>query len=135
MIPEGLFIDCCCAEDFGNCFLDCRSITLIPEELFKYSPNIKDVSVCFGDCISLVSIPANIFDNNRRIQGLACLFVNCHNLVGESPYTIIDGVKYHLYERADAPDYFMRPADISRCFAGCSQLDDYNDIPDEWKQR
>ena len=135
MIPEGLFIDCCCAEDFGNCFSDCRSITLIPEELFKYSPNIKDVSFCFGDCISLVSIPANIFDNNRRIQGLACLFVNCHNLVGESPYTIIDGVKYHLYERADAPDYFMRPADISRCFAGCSQLDDYNGIPDEWKQR
>ena len=70
---------------------------------------------------------------NRYNILLACLFVNCHNLVGESPYTIIDGVKYHLYERADAPDYFMRPADISRCFAGCSQLDDYNDIPDEWK--
>lgn len=132
-VPSDLFKNCSQAESFSYCFSNCRSIHLIPEELFKYSPNIKDVSCCFENCVSLVSVPTNIFDNNRRIQDFRCVFYDCQNLVGESPYTIIDGVKYHLYERADAPDYFLRPSEVRGCFWECIKLEDYNYIPDEWK--
>lgn len=133
VIPKDLFADCLCAEDFSDCFYRCENLTSIPEDLFKNSPNIIDVSSCFYKCRSLKSIPSKIFDNNRRILHFGNTFAFCYALEGESPYSIINGVKYHLYERADAPDYFMRPADISYCFGGCSQLDDYSDIPDEWK--
>jgi hypothetical protein len=52
---------------------------------------------------------------------------------GESPYTEINGVKYHLYERASAPDYFVKPTLYLGCFYACNNLTDWDNIPSEWK--
>ena len=44
-------------------------------------------------------------------------FHSCHSVKGESPYTIIDGVKYHLYERHLNPDQFVTPTSYTDCFS------------------
>ena len=132
-IPDELFKDCICAEDFQKCFQGQINITTIPEQLFKNSSYLSSISSCFRDCTSIKQVPVSLFDNNRRIIYFDYAFANCNNLVGESPYTVIDNVKYHLYERENAPNYFLRPTTVNYCFENCSHLDDYSEIPDEWK--
>lgn len=86
----------------------------------------------FYDCFYLETIPVDIFDNNRKINDLRLAFHRCSSLSGESPYTVIDGVKYHLYERKNNPDQFVFPTSYSACFWGTS-FSDYDNIPDSWK--
>ena len=87
----------------------------------------------FNSCSNLINIPNNIFDNNRRVTSFYNTFYSCYNVVGESPYTIINGVKYHLYERSNNPDEFIKPTNFDNCFSGCSKLSDYQYIPNDWK--
>jgi hypothetical protein len=74
----------------------------------------------------------NLFDNNRKITNFyECFF--CCPCEGESPYTVIDGKKWHLYERVDNPDYFVAPVNFENCFEACYNFKDFDQIPDAWK--
>jgi len=53
----------------------------------------------FRDCGKLKSIPASMFDEAVKLKTLTSTFQGCASLEGESPYTVVDGVKYHLYDR------------------------------------
>mgnify|MGYP007132127645 FL=1 len=59
--------------------------------------------------------------------------LNCWNLTGESPYTMIDDQKVHLYERANYPKHFTTPTDFKYTFSSCTGLTDYAQIPSDWK--
>ena len=132
-IPDGLFYYCSNVTNFSGIFFGCSSLTSIPENLFANCPNVTDFSKVFGGCSSLTSIPVGIFNNNRLVTKFYSAFASCSSLKGESPYTIIDGVKYHLYERYKNFDHFIVPENYSFCFAGCFCFDDYDNIPSEWK--
>jgi hypothetical protein len=45
---------------------------------------------------------------------------------------VIDGKKWHLYERAGNPDHFVAPVNYENCFGGSSFID-MDQIPDSWK--
>ena len=60
--------------------------------------------------------------------------LNCWNLTGESPYTMIDGQKVHLYERVNYPDHFTEPTDFRVCFYDSTDMRDYIQAPDDWKE-
>ena len=45
-----------------------------------------------------------------------------------SPYTTIDGVKVHIYERSLHPDAFTAPKSFGTCFRGCTALTDWDAI-------
>ncbi len=60
--------------------------------------------------------------------------LNCWNLTGESPYTMIDGQKVHLYERANYPDHFTEPTVFWDCFYDSTDMRDYIQAPDDWKE-
>lgn len=47
---------------------------------------------------------------------------------GESPYTLVDGKKVHLYERNAYPDHFSAIPNYKSCFTDCTGLSDYNAI-------
>jgi hypothetical protein len=108
-------------------------LTTIPEKLFYYCPDANIFGYTFGECGALKSIPAGLFDNNRRITDFHGTFYDCSNVTSESPYTVIDGVKYHLYERQNNPDEFVNPLSFNGCFVGCSNLSDYSSMPNAWK--
>lgn len=130
-IPAGLFRNCSNVLSLSYAFA--RSvITEIPAEIFSGCPDVKDASYVFGWCSDLKSLPASLFDNNRKIVNFSKSFYRCNSLTGESPYTEIGGVRYHLYERHLLPETFDAPKETKQCFNGCKQLSDYAEIPTSW---
>ncbi len=143
-IPEGLFANNIAITSFEKTFAQCRSLKSIPADLFS-SIGTKTSSVtfsqCFAECSSLESVPTSLFDTVRRINYIDACFEGCTSLRGESPYMIIvaeDGTetKVHLYERTKGTDFPNVPSSSSAheaCFAGCTNLTDYNDMPSTWR--
>ena len=154
-IPGNMFEGCTNTQEFINTFDNCTALTEIPEELFSYSPDAKRFDGVFNGCSALVEIPAllfsncpdatsfhatfqgcsslteipvSLFDNNKKVTSFAWAFSSCYNITGESPYTIINGIKYHLYERHLNLDYFITPTNYYGCFQSCALMSDYQMI-------
>ena len=136
-IPENLFASNPAVTDFGSTFSNCSALATIPEKLFANCPKVTSFSRTFLACKTLKSVPAGLFDNNRKVTDFGSrfygLFHNCSALTGESPYTVIDGQKVHLYERANYPEHFTAPSNVHNTFRECYNLTDYNQIPSNWK--
>lgn len=132
-LPDNMFENCIKAEYFSSCFFGCSSLSVLPASLFADCSYATDFRYCFCSCTSLIDTPTSLFDNNRKVSSFEATFSNCPKYKGESPYTEINGVKYHLYERAFAPDYFVRPTSYFGCFYACNKLTDWDNIPSEWR--
>jgi len=132
MIPVGLFDYCTQAEDFELVFKNCTGLTVIPIGLFDNCKEAKSFTSAFQNCNNLTGIPTALFDNCKYIRNISLAFAGCTNLTGESPYTLIDGNKVHLYERRWISDGFTQPSG-SLCFSECSGLSDYANMPSTWK--
>jgi hypothetical protein len=101
--------------------------------LFANCPEVTSFHYTFYTCKNLTTIPAGIFDNNHKVNDFSAVFGCNYKVTGESPYTVINGVKVHLYERKNYTDEFVTPASFESAFGGCSKLTDYANIPTEWK--
>ena len=119
--------------NFSDVFLGCIKLTSVPANLFANHPNATSFSGAFFGCMSLKSIPAGLFDNNRMVTSFSSTFNGCTALTGESPYTMVNGKKVHLYERQNYPEHFTEPNLSSYTFTNCINLSDYTQIPNEWK--
>ena len=135
-IPAGFF-------DFGEnikmmitIFAGCEKLKEIPDGLFDKLPEITRFQSTFLNCTSLTSIPTALFDNCKKLNIIQYMFKGCTGLTGESPYTMVDGVKVHLYERNDHLDVFTKipPKDAKGTFAECTGLSDYATMPDKYKE-
>lgn len=133
-IPGGLFASNTKAVSFESVFSGCTSLGSVPEDLFSKNRIVTDFSGAFSGCTGLTAVPSGLFDNNRRVTDFTGTFRGCVNLEGESPYTVIDGTKYHLYERYKNTDQFVTPTGTNGCFYNCLKLSDYLPIPLDWKQ-
>ena len=131
-IPGNIFKECRHVQAYHYMFWYCTALETIPEGLFDDSPNVTDFKYTFSGCSSLKSVPVSLFDKQRGTTEFSCVFASC-KLTGESPYTIVNGVKVHLYERSDYPDYFVAPLSYSNAFHGCTLMSDYSSIPTSWK--
>jgi hypothetical protein len=114
-------------------FVGCASLKEIPAGLFSGHAKITDLSNTFKDCSGLKEIPTGLFDELVKVTNFTSTFSGCTNLTGESPYTVVNDAKVHLYERANNTSTFSKPSSYSSCFSGCTQLSDYEDIPTGWK--
>ena len=131
-IPQGLFDNCTQVRDFESTFDLCSKITTIPAGLFDNCTKVTSFYKTFYGCSSLTAIPQGLFDNCTQVTSFNSTFGGCSALTGESPYTLINGHKVHLYERKDYPDHFTAPTLTSYCFQNCTGLTDYNEIPATW---
>ena len=132
-IPDKLFYNNVNTVSFEYIFRNCTSLKTIPESLFENNIYTNYINYTFYGCTSLESVPVTIFDNCKDIIVSNSTFYGCSSLTGESPYTIIDGEKIHLYERINYLNYFSEIVSNRYCFTGCTNLTDYADIPDDWK--
>lgn len=132
-VPQGLFRNNVKANSFGSLFYGCRSLKQIPSGLFDSCPDVVTFSGTFFNCSSLKEVPATIFDNNRKVTIWSDTFAGCSSLTCESPYTIIEGRKVHLYERGDFPESFTTPTTMAGCFRGATGLSDFGSIPSSWR--
>ncbi len=133
-IPEGLFDYCTSATTFKSVFKNCKALEKIPDGLFDNCTGATSFESVFYGCISLTSIPENLFVNNKNVTSFSSTFYGCTSLTGESAYDLVDGVKVHLYERADhTSDGYVSPTTTTSCYNGCTGLTDYESIPSDWK--
>ncbi len=124
-IPENLFAKNTKMEKASGAFTYCYSLTSIPEKLFANNPSLMRLSYTFADCSSVTAMPVGLFDNNTVLEALRGTFRGCVSMAGESPYTMVDGKKVHLYERSEYPQKFSAPTDYEYCFEKCTGLSDY----------
>ncbi len=132
-IPSDVFQGCSSVTSFADTFVYCTSIESVPEGLFDDCPNVTSFYYTFWQCASLAEIPVSLFDKHRWIQRCQYLFSGCPKLQGESPYTMLNGNKVHLYERENYTDYFVVPVETLGCFGTCRKLTDYSSIPSTWR--
>lgn len=126
-LPENLFASCRLATDFFRTFWKCTSLKSIKEGIFAGCTEAIDFGQCFYTCTTLTTIPVSMFDDCKKATGFRFTFGKAP-LTGESPYTLHEGMKIHLYERADHTALFTAPAEYGRCFQECTSLSDYAQI-------
>lgn len=137
-VPSGLFDGMTKVTTMSSLFKDCTSLTSVSKALFKDQTLVTNVNGMFSGCTGLVSFPVDFFDEMVKITNVGNLFNGCVNITGESPYTVVNGKKIHIYERTNTAETGMSSiatATSSRkgCFAGCTGMTDYASIPDAWK--
>ena len=138
-IPEQLFANTPAITSFERTFASCTALEQIPGALFA-AIGTKTTSMtfteCFSGCTALTSLPAELFDTIGRISYIGGCFEGCSALTGESPYSVVDGVKVHLYEREKSERFPIIPSNDSAhsdCFAGCIKLSDFGKMPSSWR--
>ena len=132
-IPARLFDKCTQVTDFSCTFYECSALTTIPQGLFDKCAQVTNFCETFEGCSKLTAIPVGLFDNCTQVTNFSWTFYGCWALRGESPYTLINGQKVHLYERSNYPEHFSTPTSYDRCFNNCTDLTDYAQIPADWK--
>ena len=132
-IPTGLFDNCTEVTIFQYTFGGCSALTAIPTGLFDNCTEVTSFKDTFSGCSALTTIPTGLFDNCTKVTDFLYTLYECTALTGESPYTLINGQKVHLYERKDYPDHFTAPTSTSYCFQNCTGLTDYAQMPADWK--
>lgn len=132
-IPEDLFASMTKVTRLDGIFKGCTSLREIPEKLFANNTQVISMWEAFAGCKSLQRIPTGLFDSMRTLQAVRLLFKNCSSLTGESPYTLINGKKVHLYERKDYPNEFLEITSHTSAFNNCTNLTDYESIPSNWR--
>lgn len=116
-IPEGLFAGCPDVEDFSALFFGCSKLITVPEKLFDNCPVVKDFSGLF--CIGgLEAVPEGLFANCSDVENFASAFEYCQNIKGRVP----ELWRTHLHVK-----------EHSRCFAACTKVSNYEEIPSTWK--
>lgn len=110
------------SEALGN-----STLQTIAVDEFSNNKELVNVSSLFLNSSQLTNMPN--FKENKKITDFSHAFQNCTSLRGSTP---TDENGYKLWERAGKSGY---PETINGegCFRGCTQLDDYNEIPDNWK--
>ena len=99
----------------------------IPADEFSNNKELVNVSKVFLNSKELTNMPN--FLENKKITNFSQAFDGCSKLTGSTP---TDENGYKLWQRAGKEGY---PATINgeHCFRGCTQLDDYDEIPSNWK--
>ena len=133
-LPAHLCADGAGLRELQETFAGCTAMETIPGSLLSGCSGLERMVSVFAGCSSLTGIPSGLFDDCRAIKVAEGVFMNCSSLAGESPYTMIDGAKVHLYERNAYPVQFAAISSGYLCYFGCSGLSDYGSIPSAWKK-
>ena len=110
---------------FERAFAYCTSLTEIPEDLFSNCSQVKSFMLTFAYS-GLEKIPENLFVNCQNVKGFAQTFYCCTNLTGNA---------INLWQRVpngESNNYIGTP-NGNGCYAGCTNLNDYLNIPEYWR--
>lgn len=123
------FENCTSIKSVPDLFAKCEKLTDVTN-VFKGCTNIELAPRVFQNC-AVLNPPVNVFDDCKK----ACNFNKCYNnlpaATNESPYTVVNGQKIHLWERT--PELgFALPTQYDFCFTDSPNFADYANIPEAW---
>ena len=112
---------------FEGAFSGCSSLTSIPADLFANCSQVTNFGRTFSGCTNLATIPADLFANCTQVTNFNSTFNGCTNLTGEA---------IPLWERVEdgAENDYQGNPDGEGCYYGCTQLTNYDIIPEYWKK-
>ena len=125
----GAFQNCPLANTTTYCLAFCKRLTDVTD-IFKGCTNIKSASRVFQNC-AVLNPPVNVFDDCKKIYDFKEGLNNLPAATNESPYTVVNGQKVHLWERT-AELGFTVPQTYDHCFSDSPTFADYANIPEEW---
>lgn len=125
----GAFQNCPTLTSVVNLFTDCKSLTDVTN-VFKGCTNIKLALRVFRNC-AVLNPPVNVFDDCKKIYDFKEGLNNLPAATNESPYTVVNGQKVHLWERT-AELGFTVPQTYDHCFSDSPNFADYANIPEAW---
>lgn len=125
----GAFQNCPTLTSVVNLFTDCKSLTDVTD-VFKGCANIQLALRAFQNCVVL-NPPVNVFDDCKKAYNFKECYNNLPAATNESPYTVVNGQKVHLWERT--PELgFALPTQYDFCFTDSPNFADYANIPEAW---
>lgn len=125
----GAFQNCPTLTSVVNLFTDCKSLTDVTD-IFKGCTNIQLASRVFRNC-AVLNPPVNVFDDCKKAYNFKECYNNLPAATNESPYTVVNGQKIHLWERT--PELgFALPTQYDLCFTDSPNFADYPNIPETW---
>ena len=123
-------------------FENCTSLKSVVD-LFTNSKKLTDVTNVFKGCTSIqlaarafkncavLNPPVNVFDDCKKVHYFNECYNNLPAATNESPYTVVNGQKIHLWERT--PELgFALPTQYDFCFTDSPNFADYANIPETW---
>lgn len=113
----------------GGLFSYCPKLKSIPDGFLSKNTLLTNIYGMCHNCSSLTTIPTDFLSTCKQIQNFGEAFRDCPELTGNTPVND-DGTKW--WEREGKEGY---PDSIRStvCFQGCEKLNDYNDIPIDWR--
>jgi phage tail protein X len=123
------FENCTSLKGVTNLFVGCKLLTDVTN-VFKGCTNIQLASRVFQNC-AVLNPPVNVFDDCKKVQYFKESYNNLPAATNESPYTVVNGQKIHLWERT--PELgFALPIQYDFCFTDSPNFADYANIPETW---
>ena len=125
----GAFQNCPTLTSVVNLFTDCKSLTDVTD-VFKGCANIQLALRVFQNC-AVLNPPVNVFDDCKKAYSFKECYNNLPAATNESPYTVVNGQKVHLWERT--PELgFALSIRYDFCFTDSPNFADYANIPEAW---
>ena len=130
-IGDNTFANCSNAIYFDNqaefgIFEDYTNLTTIGDNTFLNCSNVTDFSDTFENCTNLTTIGPNTFKGCNNVKTYKKTFYNCSSLTGRAiPLWL-------LVENGEETGYKGIP-NVKRCYYNCTNLDDFEDIPEYWR--
>lgn len=123
------FENCTSLKSVVNLFANCRLLTDVTN-VFKGCTNIELALRVFQNC-AVLNPPVNVFDDCKKVYYFKECYNNLPAATNESPYTVVNGQKVHLWERT--PELgFALPIQYDFCFTASPNFADYANIPEAW---
>lgn len=123
------FENCTSLKSVVNLFANCRLLTDVTD-VFKGCANIQLALRVFQNC-AVLNPPVNVFDDCKKAYSFKECYNNLPAATNESPYTVVNGQKVHLWERT--PELgFALPIKYDFCFTDSPNFADYANIPEAW---
>lgn len=123
------FENCTSIKSVPDLFAKCEKLTDVTN-VFKGCTNIELAPRVFQNC-AVLNPPVNVFDDCKKAYNFNKCYNNLPAATNESPYTVVNGQKIHLWERT--PELgFALPTQYDFCFTDSPNFADYANIPEAW---
>lgn len=123
------FENCTSIKSVSDLFVRCKKLTDVTN-VFKGCTNIEHAPRVFQNC-AVLNPPVNVFDDCKKAYNFNKCYNNLPAATNESPYTVVNGQKIHLWERT--PELgFALPTQYDFCFTDSPNFADYANIPEAW---
>lgn len=123
------FENCTSIKSVPDLFAKCEKLTDVTN-VFKGCTNIERAPRAFQNC-AVLNPPVNVFDDCKKAYNFNKCYNNLPAATNESPYTVVNGQKIHLWERT--PELgFALPTQYDFCFTDSPNFADYANIPEAW---